>query len=384
MPLTDQITQVHIDLGGSVSFIQYFNALEDGRTDINITYDLLDVVFLTVVALLSGAEGWQDIQRFGDAKLTWLRQHRAFTDGIPRRHTIARIIGAINPDDLLACFVAWVNEVRLKNGQTHIAIDGKTLRRSHDGDKNTALHLLSAMVVDSGLVIYQQPSAGKKNEIKTVQQLLDTLDIRETCVTLDAMHCQTATVKKIRLKSADYVIQVKANQQRLYEEIQAFFHKSRRDAAALIARSTFDEPDKGHGRIEQRHYVRLDVTPWLASAAAWTDLRSVIEVTRTIHRGATTREETSYYITSLTEDSQLLAAKIRRHWHIENGQHWVLDVIYKEDDSRIRVGDAPQNMALFRRFAFNLAKLSSVKDSMKGKLKRAAWDDAFRTTFIFG
>jgi len=367
-----------------VLFIHYFNALEDGRTDINITYNLLDVVFLTVVALLSGAEGWQDIQRFGDAKLSWLRQHRAFHDGIPRRHTIARIIGAINPDDLLACFVTWVNEVRLKRGQAHIAIDGKTLRRSHTGDKSNALHLLSAMVVDSGLVIYQQPSQGKKNEIKTVQQLLDTLDIRETCVTLDAMHCQTETVKKIRLKSADYVIQVKANQTRLHEEIQAFFHKSRRDAAALIARSTFDETDKGHGRIEQRHYVRLDVTPWLERASPWTDLRSVIEVTRTIHRGTTTREETSYYITSLTEDSQALAAKIRRHWHIENGQHWVLDVIYKEDDSRIRVGDAPQNMALFRRFALNLAKLSSEKDSLKGKLKRAAWDDAFRTQFIFG
>jgi predicted transposase YbfD/YdcC len=176
-----------------MSFLTHFAELEDGRTDINVKYELLDVVFLTLVAVLAGAEGWQDIERFGDAKLEWLRRYRRFASGIPRRHTVARIIGALRPEGLLKGFVSWVNEVRAGRGRSQLAIDGKTLRRSHHGEKTTALHLLSAMAVDSGLVVYQTPSLGKKNEIKTVQQLLEVLDVSGTCVSLDAMHCQTET-----------------------------------------------------------------------------------------------------------------------------------------------------------------------------------------------
>lgn len=367
-----------------MSFIEYFTELEDGRTDINIRYELLDVVFLTVTAMLSGAEGWKDIQRFGESKLEWLRCHRAFAEGIPRRHTIARIIGAIHPESLLECFVGWVNEIRGNNGKRQIAIDGKTLRRSHTGDTGNALHLLSAMVVESGLVVYQRLSEGKKNEIGTVQQLLDILDISDACVTLDAMHCQKETVRRLRARGADYIIQLKANQKRLYKEVQAFFHKTRRDEPQRIEQGRFDELDKGHGRIEQRCHVRLDVTDWLESARGWEGLAGVVEVTRRVHVGDREREERSYYITSLQEETSQLASRIRRHWHIENGQHWVLDVTYREDDSRIRTGDAPQNMALFRRFVLNISRMSPLKESIKGKLKRAAWDDSFRSRLLFG
>lgn len=367
-----------------MSFITHFAELEDGRTDINLKHELLDVVFLTLVAVLAGAEGWQDIERFGDAKLDWLRRYRRFAAGIPRRHTVARIIGALRPEGLLTGFVSWVNEVRAAQGRWQLAIDGKTLRRSHQGEKTSALHLLSAMAVDSGLVVYQTPSSGKKNEIKTVQQLLEVLDVSGACVSLDAMHCQTETVRALRAKSADYVIQVKANQGQLYREIQAFFHKSRRDEAEAIVQGRYAEVDKGHGRLEQREYVCLAATDWIAGLDAWQDLHSVLEVTRRVSVNGKETEEVSYYISSLREDTARIANNIRQHWQIENGQHWVLDVVYREDDSRIRVGDAPQNMALFRRFAFNLSKLSAMKDSMKGKLKRAAWDDEFRAKLLFG
>lgn len=244
--------------------------------------------------------------------------------------------------------------------------------------------MISAMAVESGLVLSQQRSEGKKNEIKTVQSLLDSLALHNACVTLDAMHCQKDTVKKIRAQSADYVIQVKSNQGRLYQEIQAFFHKMQRDEADIVASRTFEDVDKGHGRLEQRCYCPLNVTSWLESAKDWQDLKQVIQVTRHVTKGAAVTQEQAYYITSMSDNGQVIAEKIRRHWHIENVQHWVLDVTYKEDDSRIRVGDAPQNMALFRRFMFNLAALSPIKESKKGKLKRAAWDDEFRAKLLFG
>lgn len=367
-----------------MTFLEHFNELEDGRTDINITYDLLDVVFLTIVAVVCGAEGWQDIQWFGEGQLQWLRRHRPFTHGIPRRHTIARIINAIDTDDLLQCFMSWLNSVRQQRGQTQIAIDGKTLRRSHDGDSTNALHLLSAMSVDSGLVLYQKTSEGKKNEIISARDVLRLIDISHSCVTLDAMHCQVETVDIIREKQADYVIQVKCNQKHLYNEIQAYFHKTRRDEPARIAVGTHHEVDKGHGRIEQRTCTTLSVSEWLEHGQRWRDLNSVVEVKRQVTQGETEREETSYYITSLSTTSEQIGRVIRRHWQIENGQHWILDVVMREDDSRLRTDSGPANMAMLRRFALNLARLSPAKESMRGKLKRANWSDEFRTEFFFG
>ena len=204
-----------------MNFDPHFKSLQDGQTDINILYELLDIVFLTLVAILCGAEGWKDIQRFGESKLECLRKYRAFEQGIPRHHTTARIIGSLSPDNRLDCFVSWLNSVREKQGHEHLAIDGKTLRRSHhNGDKMTALHLLSVMAVDSGLVVYQSCSAGKKNEIKSVQgRALNCLMLKT--VVSPWMHCQKETVPTLRKQQADYVIQIKNNQKTLYEEIKA-------------------------------------------------------------------------------------------------------------------------------------------------------------------
>ena len=175
----------------------------------------VSVSVLTLVAILCGAEGCKDIQRFGESKLEWLRKYRVFKQGIPWRHTIARIIGSLSPDNRLDCFVSWLNSVREKQGHEHLVIDGKTLRRSHhNGDKMTALQLLSVMAVDSGPVVYQSRSADKKNEIKSVQESLELFDVKDSCVTLDAMHCQKETVSTLRKQQADYVIQVKNRRHR--------------------------------------------------------------------------------------------------------------------------------------------------------------------------
>lgn len=367
-----------------MSFIDHFDELQDTRSHINKKHDLLDVIFLTVTAILSGAEGWKDIKVFGDSKLDWLRQFRTFEGGIPVDDTIARIISALEPGALLSCFISWVNEMREQQGKELIAFDGKTLRRSFDGEKITALHSVSAYAVDQGLVLAQSKSKGKKNEIETVLELIQLLEIKDSIVTADAMSCQKKITKAIVTKQGDYILQVKDNQKKLHDEIKAYFHKTHRDEPSLIESNSFEEVDAGHGRVEKRRYCQLLVTDWLAHTDGWHGLKTVIEVHRERHIKGKVSTERAYYVSSLAVNPKESGRAIRGHWGIENSSHWVLDVTFKEDDSRIRRGDAPENMATFRRFAMNMAKLSPIKDIVKGKLKSAAWNDKTREKLIFG
>ncbi len=367
-----------------MSFISHFESLEDPRSHINKKHDLLDIVFLTVVAIISGAEGWKDIKQFGDSKLIWLRKFRAFEAGIPVDDTIARIISALEPEGLLQCFMSWVNEIRRTQGQSVIAFDGKTLCHSFDGDRKTALHSVSAYAVEQGLVLAQCKSLSKKNEVSTVMELIELLELEGHIVTADAMHCLKKVASAVTNKGGDYVLQVKGNQGKLSKEINAYFHKTRREEPDLIKANSLTLTNDGHGRIEQRTYTQLPVTNWLEQRKGWSNLNTVVEVTRIRHVKGIESNETAYYISSLPVDLPGISKAIRSHWAIENSSHWVLDVTFKEDDSRIRREDAPENMATFRRFAMNLARLSPIKDSIKGKLKQAAWSDDAREKIIFG
>ena len=367
-----------------MSFIDHFGELQDTRSHINKKHDLLDVIFLTVSAILSGAEGWKDIKAFGDAKLDWLRQFRAFENDIPVDDTIARIISTLAPASLLSCFTSWVNEIRGHQGKEQIAFDGKTLKRSFDGERITALHSVSAYAIEQGLVLAQSKSKGKKNEIDTVMELIELLELKDCIVTADAMSCQKKITKGIVDKEGDYILQVKDNQKKLHNEIKAYFHKVHRDEQSLIKSNSFEEVDAGHGRVEKRCYRQLPVTDWLEQAKGWSGIQTVIEVQRERHINGNISTEIAYFISSLAVAPQEAGRAIRGHWGIENSSHWILDVTFKEDDSRIRRGDAPENMATFRRFAMNMAKLSPIKDSVKGKLKSAAWNDSIRAKLIFG
>ena len=367
-----------------MSFINHFSQVQDPRSHINQKHDLLDVIFLTVVAIISGAEGWKDIKQFGDSKIDWLRKFRDFDNGIPVDDTIARIIGALNPEALLCCFLSWVNELRVENDQEVIAFDGKALRHSYDGDKKTAIHSVSAYAVEQGLVLAQCKSKSKKNEVSTVLELIELLELKGNIVTADTMHCLKKVTKAVDKKGGDYILQVKNNQGKLNQEIKAYYHKVHRDNPSQIEPNCFQTVDSAHGRIEQRTYTQLPVTEWLEQRHGWANFNSIVEVVRERHVGDKHTTETSYYISSLPINPAQVAKSIRQHWGIENSAHWVLDMTFKEDDSRIRRGDAPENMATFRRFALNLAKLSPIKDSMKGKLKQAAWSDDVREKLIFG
>lgn len=365
-------------------FIERFSILEDPRTDINKKYELLDILFLTATAVLSGAEGWKDIKEFGDAKLDWLRQYRPFTSGIPVDDTIARIIGAIDSEQLTACFVSWVNGLRKEFNREQIAIDGKTLRRSFDGERTTALHSITAWSKENGLVLCQKQSQGKKNENATVLEMLDMLSVKGAIVTLDAMNTQKKIAKKICDKGGDYVLCVKNNHRSLRQEIQSYFHKMRRDHEAIWDQHYYSETDSDHGRIEQRHCRQLSVCDWIGGAENWQGIKTVAEVTRERHLKGQSSTEVEYYISSLDLNAKELANAVRSHWEVENKAHWVLDVTYREDDSRIRRENASENMALIRRFALNLARLNPQKNSMRGKLKKAMWSDEFRAELLLG
>ena len=362
--------------------LRHFSELTDGRSHINRCYDLMDIMFLTVSAVLSGAEGWSDIEKFGLAKLSWLRKFRDFDEGIPVDDTIARTIRRLKPDEFNKSFISWVNELLIAQGDELIAIDGKSLRHSFDGERHSALHSITVWVKSQGLVFCQQKSEGKKNEIISAQKLIESLELTDTTVTLDAMHCQKRTAQMIRKKGGDYVLCVKGNQKGLQEEISDWFDGFGGNYPELS--SIFEESEKGHGRLETRRYTQLPVTPQLELATKWHDCQSIVKVERTRElKGKNPTTETVHYITSKAPDAQFIASAIRSHWEVENKAHWVLDMTFREDDSRIRKDDGAENVAIIRRLCMNLVRLHPKKGSVRGKLKQAGWDDEFRTEILF-
>lgn len=368
-----------------MSFIDYFGEITDPRKDINLKHDLFDVIYLTITGVISGCEGWKDIYDFGIAKLDWLRQYREFKNGIPVDDTIARIISALKPEEFTKCFIAWVNEFRRHEGKEQIAIDGKTLRHSFtDGDRMTSLHSVTVWSKSNGLVLAQSRSKGKKNENKTVLEILDLIEMKDAIITMDAMNTQRKIVDKVHQKKADYVLSLKDNQKTLHEEVKDYFMYMKTKHPGLMKSSTYTEVDSGHGRIEERTYRQLLINELITESSKWSGINTVIEVERKRELKDKIEHEIQYYISSLPVNLPLIADTIRGHWEVENKAHWVLDVTYKEDESRIRRENAAENIAIARRFALNLARLHPKKDSMRGKLKQAMWSDEFRHQIVFG
>ena len=366
-----------------MSLFQDIETIEDHRVDANKDYELADIIFLTIAAVLCGAKGWKAIKIFGEAQLDWLKEYRDFSKGIPTRHSIGRIIRGIKAERLVSSFINFSNTVRENDGKEHISFDGKVLCGSKHGDID-ALQLMTAMVVDNGLIIYQKETSTKTNEIPVMQSMLANMDITNAVITADAMHCQTETASLIRQGQGDYVLQVKKNQSNLYKEIAAYFHKTYRDSPELLKDNTFKELDSEHGRINKREYKLLPITNWFDETDKFEDSFAVVEVQRTREFKHKTEQETSYYITSLKDNIEVTAKYIRGHWAIENSQHWVLDVTFREDECQIYADDGAKNLATVRRKLLNLIKAHPLKDSVAGKMQRACWDAKFRAEILFG
>lgn len=369
----------------SSPFEEFFSSIKDPRVEGRIDYPLLEIIFLCISSIICGMDGWEDIEDFGHSKLDWLKRFFPFENGIPKHDTIARLISRLSPTGLQSCFVEWVQSIsELTDGEV-IAIDGKRARRSYDKKQNkSAIHMVSAWACSNGIVLGQKKTEDKSNEITAIPKLLEVLEIKGCIVTIDAMGCQKAIAKSIREKEADYVLALKGNQSSLSEMVEDLFEKGFETNFKDLDLSEHHETDKGHGRIEQRTCYALAIPKYLGNYKdEWEGLNSFIciDSTREINEEIST--EKRYYISSVKPDASKLNKVVRSHWSVENNLHWVLDVTFNEDASRIRRGMASENMTVMRHIAINLLKQDKKnKLYIPRKQRKALFYDDYRESLL--
>ena len=353
-------------------FASHFHSIDEPRQASKITYPLFDVLFLTVAAVIAGAEGWEDIEDFGRCHLDWLKQHGDFTLGIPVHDTIARLVSRVDPSQFQQAFIAWMQQTEtLTQGQV-IAVDGKTLKSSYDRtDRRTAIHMVNAYATANGVVLGQYKTDAKSNEITAVPALLQLLDIKGCLVSLDAMGCQTSIAQTIIDKEADYLLTVKANQRGLYTGLQEAFSQTTADKLTHV--------EQGHGRREYREYRVLPASDFTTEHSSWPKLTTLgMAVHYRVDNQGKQSLESRYYICSKTLSAEHFASAVRNHWGIENKVHWLLDVAMHEDGCQIHRGDAAQNLACIRQVALNQLKREKTKKaSIRRKQRIAAMDTAY-------
>jgi predicted transposase YbfD/YdcC len=359
--------------------MEVFDGLCDERSQRNQLHALPDIIFLTICAVVSGADAWTEVENFGETKLDWLRKYVPLANGIPSHDTLGRVFAMIDPLEFERCFSRWVSGIARTVGGEVISIDGKTLRGSHDRHSGKgAIHMVSAWANSNRIVLGQVKTSEKSNEITAIPSLLATLVLAGCLVTIDAMGCQRDIVAQIREQKADYLITVKANQPSLLQGICRSFDLLKPDLRD-------EEVDSGYGRVETRRCEVITDLRWIENKADWKGLAAVVRVTRTryIKLDGSTSTDTAYLITSSSADAKTINNAARMHWGVENSLHWVMDVVFSEDDARNRQGDSDHNMAIIRRIALNMIKTdSSRKASIKIKRHSAAMDDHYRAILI--
>jgi len=353
---------------------------------LNIEHKLVNIIAISILGVIAGAEGPSDIYTWAEIHQDRLIEIFQLEHGIPSRDTIRRTLEAIQPEAFQKCFLEWLDIFREKNAlaKEHIAIDGKTLRRSHDGKKHLgALHIVSAWSSEQGISLGQLATEEKSNEITAIPELLDAIELKGAVITIDAMGTQHKIVDKILEKNAGYVLAVKDNQPKLHATIVEHF-----DSVDFSAKhvSHFVEEETSHGRVERREYVQATVPKDFSEAKKWSGLKTIGMVRRT-HRKTNEdveKTETRYYISSERRNGRDFARYVRRHWGIENSLHWILDMTFREDESRIRDRNVADNISWIRRFTITLAKQNQRKGSIVGKRRKAAWSFDFLLELIRG
>ncbi len=370
------------------SLIERFSALEDPRQSWKVLYPLPEVLLVVLCGTLAGAEDFVEVRRWAGVHLDFLRRLLPYAAGLPSHDTLNDVVNALNADLFAQCFTAWAEGLRegapspggpAADGPEVIAIDGKTSRRTHDRGKGRGpLHLVSAWASGQRLVLGQQACEAKSNEITAIPLLLERLALAGALVTIDAMGCQTRIAQAVLDRGGDYLLAVKDNQSNLHDEIRRTF-----DDPDAALQSSFDATDGDHGRIEvRRHRVSHDVG-WLNAARrypgapSFPGVRAIAMVEAEVERGGGTSLERRYFLSSLPLDARLFARAVRCHWHVENRLHWVMDVVFHDDLSRLRSGTGPQNMATVRHMAMNLLQGPKDKHSLKVRRKSAAWDTRY-------
>lgn len=368
----------------NITLISEFSKINDPRLDRKKLHKLIDIFAITVCAVICGANTWNEIEQYGQSKHDWLKTFLELPNGIPSHDTIRRIFIIIDPEEFRMAFIDWVASIRPLLPETVIAVDGKTLRRSHDKTNGkSAIHVVSAWASDANMVLGQIKTEEKSNEITAIPELLDLLDISGSTVTIDAMGCQKKIAEKIVDNGADYALALKKNHGDLYDDVELFFHSVKKSKPKEIPRSYSDSVDGDHGRVEiRRHWVISDID-WIADKPLWKGLKGIGMVERERHIKDNISCETSYYLLSQKLDAEEFAKKVRAHWGIENKLHWVLDVSFREDECRKRAGNAAENFAMVRHIATNLLKQeNSMKKSMNVKRLQAGWDNSYLTKVL--
>lgn len=349
-----------------------FESLTDPRVQRTRRHELFDLVVVALCGTIAGGDSWADIERFGKERLAWLRTFLTLANGIPSHDTFGRVFARLDPAQLVACIKQWLDDIGHEIGK-HIAIDGKTLRGSFDkaAGKNP-LHLVSAWACEAGLTLGQVATDAKSNEITAIPLLLELLDLKGATVTIDAMGCQKEIAKKIVDRGGDYVLALKDNHPKLAAAVSEEFTKALEADVPPVGMRRHVTVETNRGRRERREYFALPAPSTLPGFADWANLATIVMVIRVIMVNGRETAEVAYSLSSLPAKVKTLAKRIRRHWSIENQLHWVLDVIFTEDASRIRKQHAPQTSAMLRRLAVSiLSSDTSLKDNLRGKRYRA-------------
>lgn len=367
---------------GPISLIDCFSILPDPRVERSQRHRLIDVIVIGFCTILAGGEGFTDMEEFGKAKEAWFRTFLELPNGIPRHDTFNRVFQALDPKSFFTCFITWTEHLRTAVSGEIVALDGKALRRALDMGVGRAMpYMVSAWATDNGLALGQLKVDEKSNEITAIPVLLRSLELAGCIVTIDAMGCQKKIAREIVDADADYALALKGNQETVHDEVKGYLDDAitrwEKAPASVPELAYCETVEKDHGRIETRRFWQSDKVDWFADRDQWAKLGSfgVVESIRDI-QGVVTNER-RYYLLSLSHDVRLFAKASRRHWGVENSLHWILDVVFKEDQSRAREGYAAQNLATLRRLALNALKRETSKHSMRLKVKRAGWSNDY-------
>jgi len=371
------------------ALLTHFASLEDPRVERTKRHPLVNILTIAIAAVICGAESWDEIAAFGEARADWFGTLLDLSHGTPSHDTFNRVFAALDRAQFEACFLAWIRTLQLVLPAQVIAVDGKTVRRSHDrGQGKAAIHLVSAWAAEQRLVLAQTKVADQSNEIMAIPELLRALELTGCLVTLDAMGCQRDIAAQVLAQGGDYVLALKGNQPTLAADVQECFAQAQAAQFAAVQHDAQASVGKGHGRLEiRRRWVisDADVLAWRQAAHAWPGLAAIGMVQTERRLADTTTIGTRSYLLSQPLTAQALGEAVRSHWGIENQVHWVLDMSFGEDQSRIRRGVAAENAARLRRIALNVVRHHPWKRySIKARRLIAGWNDAYRRSLLKG
>ena len=363
-----------MEIRSSIAALDFFAELSDPRQPGKVIYPLREIILTALCAAICGADSFVEFEEFGKAKIQFLRKFLPFENGIPSHDTFGAVFSNIDPKQFGELFITWVKSVQAEIPEL-VAIDGKTVRRSMNG-AIPPIHIVSAWASEQNLVIGQIKTEEKSNEITAIPKLLSMLCLKKALVSIDAVGCQKAIAEQIVLKKADYLLAVKQNQKTLYDDISLVFQNAE-SKTFPVKTEDITVVEKDHGRLETRIYSICHAIEFLTGREEWKNLQCIGKVRSIRETEKKTSDETRYFISSRKLAIQEFANATRKHWSIENSLHWVMDVVFKDDESRVRTRHAAANFVTLKHITLNMIKTMPVKASMRVRRKRAGWDDSF-------